>query len=353
MKKKLYFIIAAIVQIIASIYSIIKAEEIIENLLSTLNALPEAMQERVNSLYQNTGSKYIIIISIICIIIDLIIVLIAVRDKLAEKKGLVITLSVITLFTASYSIVELIAIINIIVVATIKNDMIKEKKQIPKVEKEQVNKKKIIMALGLLLIYFSQMIWGDFVPNGVIGILIQVIFYIGMIILSFWVFKDKLINDFNLFKNNFSVYMGYILPRIGIFYIIFIVVSLICMMITKSTANNQNLVEQLPIVLSLPLAIIYAPIVEESLFRGCIRRFISNDKLFIIVSGIVFGLLHTIFAESNIVNLFVLAIPYGVMGSFLAYLYVKTNNMMCNITYHALNNTIAMMISILITGFIM
>ena len=353
MKKKLYFIIAAIVQIIASIYSIIKAEEIIENLLSTLNALPEAMQERVNSLYQNTGSKYIIIISIICIIIDLIIVLIAVRDKLAEKKGLVITLSVITLFTASYSIVELIAIINIIVVATIKNDMIKEKKQIPKVEKEQVNKKKIIMALGLLLIYFSQMIWGDFVPNGVIGILIQVIFYIGMIILSFWVFKDKLINDFNLFKNNFSVYMGYILPRMGIFYIIFIVVSLICMMITKSTANNQNLVEQLPIVLSLPLAIIYAPIVEESLFRGCIRRFISNDKLFIIVSGIVFGLLHTIFAESNIVNLFVLAIPYGVMGSFLAYLYVKTNNMMCNITYHALNNTIAMMISILITGFIM
>ena len=352
MKKKIYFIIASIIQILVSIYSIINAKAISEKLLSTLEMLPEAMQERVNNLYQNAGIKYITILSIVCIIIDLLIILMAARDKLSLKKGVIITLSVITLFTASYSIVELIAIINIIVAATIKNDKINEKKEIPKIKKENVDKKKVLMAVGLLLIYFSQMVWGDFIPTGVIGILIQVVFYILMIILSLWVFKDKLINDFKLFKDNFSVYIGYILPRMGIFYVIFIVVSLICMMITKSTANNQNLVEEIPLVLSLPLAIIYAPIVEESLFRGCIRRFIRNDKVFIIVSGIVFGLLHTIFAESNMLNLIVLAIPYGVMGSFLAYLYVDTNNILSNITYHAINNTVAMMISILVVGLI-
>ena len=352
MKKKIYFIVGAIIQIIASVYSIIKAKEIVQNLLATLNTLPEAIQERVNSLYQNAGNKYIIIMASVCIILDLIIILITTRDKLAEKKGAIIALSIFTIFTASYSIVELIAIINIIVVASIKSDKVKEKKEIPKIEKESVDKKKKIMALGLLLVYFSQVVWGDFIPSGVIGILIQVIFYILMIILSLWVFKDKLINDFKLFKDNFSVYIGFILPRMGIFYIIFIFVSLICMSITNSTANNQNLVEQLPILLSLPLAIIYAPIVEESLFRGCIRRFISNDKIFILISGIVFGLLHTVFAESNLLNLVVLAIPYGVMGSFLAYIYVKTNNMLCNITYHALNNAFAMIISIMITGLI-
>ena len=352
MKKKIYFIIASVTQIIISIYSIINAKAIIENLLSTMEMLPEAMQERVNNLYQNSGSKYIIFLSVVCIIIDLLIIYFAVRDKLAKKKGTIIGLSVITLFTASYTIVELIAIINIIVIASIKNDMVKEKKEIPKIEKEKTDKRQKLMALGLLLIYFSQMIWGNYIPNGVIGILIQVLFYLVMIILSLWVFKDKFKNDFRLFKDNFSVYMGYILPRIGIFYIIFIMVSLICMMITKSTANNQNLVEQLPLLLSLPLAIIYAPIVEESLFRGSLRRFITNDKVFIVVSGIVFGLLHTIFAESNLLNLIILAIPYGVMGSFLAYLYVNTNNMLCNITYHALNNTFAMMISILVAGLV-
>ncbi len=353
MKKKIYFIVAAIIQIIASIYSIIKAKEIVQNLLSALGTLPEAIQERVNSLYQNSGSKYITIISIFCIVLDLLIILIAARDKLAEKKGIVITLSVLTLFTASYRVVELIAIVNVIVMASIKAEKVNEKKEIPKLEKETSDKKKKLMALVLLLVYFSQMIWKSFIPKNVIGILIQVVFYIVMIVLSLWVFKDKFIADFKLFKNNFSVYIGYILPRMAIFYIIFVFVSLICMMITKSTANNQNLVEQLPILLSLPLAIIYAPIVEESLFRGCIRRFISNDKLFIVVSGIIFGLLHTVFAETNMLNLFVLAIPYGVMGSFLAYIYVKTNNMMCNITYHTLNNAFAMMISILIAGIIM
>ena len=352
MKKKLYFIVASFVQILFSIYSIVKAKVIIEKLLESLDMLPEAMQERVNNLYQNVGSKYIIILSIVCIILDLLIIYIALRDKLVQKKGMVITLSIITLFTASYSIVELIAIINVIVMVSIKNEGVKEKKEIPKLEKEEVNAKKILMAFALLLVYFSQTIWGNFIPNGAMGIFIDVLFYILMIVLSVWVFREKLSADFKAFRNNFSVYMGYLLPRIGIFYVIFIVVSLICMTVTKSTANNQNLVEQLPLLLSLPLAIIYAPIVEESLFRGSIRRFIANDKVFIVVSGIIFGLLHTLFAESNILNIIVLAIPYGVMGSFLAYIYVKTNNMMCNIFYHAFNNTFAMIISILVMGLI-
>ena len=104
----------------------------------------------------------------------------------------------------------------------------------------------------------------------------------------------------------------------------------------------------LPIWYSLPLAIIYAPIVEETLFRGCIRRFIKNDKLFIIVSALVFGLLHTAFSEETIYNALVLAIPYATMGGFLAYIYTKTNNMLCNMSFHCFHNTIAMIISILI-----
>ena len=51
------------------------------------------------------------------------------------------------------------------------------------------------------------------------------------------------------------------------------------------TSNNQESIMSLPLWNSIPLAVIYAPIVEESLFRGCIRRFIKDDKIFIIVSA--------------------------------------------------------------------
>ena len=44
MKKKIYFIVAAIIQIIVSVYSIIKAKAISEKLLEAVNMLPEAMQ---------------------------------------------------------------------------------------------------------------------------------------------------------------------------------------------------------------------------------------------------------------------------------------------------------------------
>ena len=349
MKKKYYFIVAAIIQIVASIFTITRAKVINENALTSLDMFPEAIREKVSNLYQNVGEKYIIILSVICILIDLFIIYIAYMDKLGKRKGTVIALSVITLFTASYSIVELIAILNVIVMSSVKKDISNEKKEIPKIEKEKIDKKKFILAILLLLFYFSQIVWKDFIPKGVIGLFITIMFYLLMVIFSILVFKDKFREDFKLFTSNFKAYIGYILPRMAIFYIIFIVISFISIFIAKSTAANQNLVEELPILLSLPLAIIYAPIVEETLFRGCIRRFITNDKVFIVVSGIIFGLLHTIFAETKVLNIFILALPYGFMGSFLAYIYVKTNNIFSNITCHALNNMVAMFFSILVT----
>ena len=349
MKKKYYFIVAAIIQIIASVFTIMQAKMIVEKALTSMEMFPEAIQERVTNLYQNSGEKYIIIISVVCILIDFIIIYFAYMDMLAKKKSAIIVLSIITLFTASYSIVELIAILNVIVISSVKKEMATEKKEIPKIEKEKIDKKKFILAACLLLFFFSQIIWGSFISTEIIGTTITIIFYLMMICFSIVVFKDKFREDFKLFRTNFKEYMNYILPKMAIFYIIFAVVSFIAISITKSTATNQSLLEEMPLLLSLPLAIIYAPIVEETLFRGCIRRFITNDKVFIIVSGIIFGLLHTVFAESDILNMIVLAIPYGVMGCFLAYIYVRTNNMFSNITCHALNNMVAMFFSILVT----
>ena len=100
----------------------------------------------------------------------------------------------------------------------------------------------------------------------------------------------------------------------------------------------------------IPLAVIYAPIVEESLFRGCLRRFFKNDKVFIIISAISFGLLHTIFSEPNLYNAIVMGIPYMAIGGFLAYLYTKTNNMCTNMAFHAFHNAIVMIFVILIKG---
>lgn len=355
MKKKYYFIISGLIQIIASVYAIVDVNTIVSEFVDAAAMYPEGIRERVINLYQNSGSTFIIILSCICILLNMFIIYCSLNNKLLRKKETILGLSIVSLFTANYTISELFAILNIIIIASMKRTNPedypdKDRRNIPTLKMESVTKKKKIMAIVLLIIYFSQIIMLSFIPKN-IGLIVQLIFYVLMIILSIYVFYDILKRDFYEFRNNLGAYLRYIFPKLGIFYLIYIAVSLVILAISKSTAANQNALESLPIWFTIPAAIIYAPIVEEMLFRASIRRFIKNEKIYILVSGVIFGLLHTVFSETSIFNVFIMAIPYGVMGAYLAYIYTKTNNLCTNIFSHAFNNTIAMIISILIMGF--
>ena len=147
MKRKIYFIISAVVQIITSIYAIFSVDRLINAMLQATSMLPQMMQDRINSLFQNSGSLYIIILAIINIFLNILIIYWASSNKLLRKKGKVIACSVASIFTATYSIIELLAIINIIVIACAKRvnreDYPDKKEAMPKLEKEKVDKKKI------------------------------------------------------------------------------------------------------------------------------------------------------------------------------------------------------------------
>ena len=287
MKRKIYFLISSVVQIITSVYAIFSADKLISEMLKQTEIYPEMMQERINGLFQNSGHVFIITLATIAILLNVLIICWACKDKLLQKKGKVIACSVGTFFTAMYPIIELASIINIIVMATAKKvnkegyrDKVEE---LPVIEKEKVDKKKIVLAIILLLVYFSQFLWsGLIVKEGVSKLLVGAVFYIIMIILSLTFFKDLFRENFRAFKNNFKTYFNNLIGTVGKFYVIYFLIAMVTVFLAKvDTSVNQSNVEALPIWYSFPLAVIYAPIVEETLFRGCIRRFIKNDKIFI------------------------------------------------------------------------
>lgn len=353
MNKKVYFILSGVIQIITSIYAIFNANELAKSLTNTVDMFTGKVDGSIDAIIKN-GNVYIIIMALVCILLNVLIICWVSKNKILKKKEKVIACSVGTFFTSTYSIIELLAIINIIVMVCLKRtnpeDYPEKKKALPKVEREAINKKNTITAIILLVIYFSQFIWSNFIPEKEnIKMIVSIVFYILMIILSITFFKDLLKKNFKTFKDNFKAYYQNILPLIGKYYLIYIVVAIIAALLCKEiTSVNQESIMSLPLWYSMPLAIIYAPIVEESLFRGCIRRFIENDKIFIIVSALIFGLLHTIFSEETLYTTLVMSLPYAAMGGFLAYLYTKTNNMFCNMSFHCFHNTIAMIISILL-----
>lgn len=105
----------------------------------------------------------------------------------------------------------------------------------------------------------------------------------------------------------------------------------------------QNIIKQVPIYMVFS-TIIYAPFVEELIFRKSIRDIIDNDYLYIIISGLTFGFVHTL-AGSTLHEL-IYIIPYGALGSCFAIMHVKTKNIYTSMTFHMIHNAIVVFISI-------
>ena len=86
------------------------------------------------------------------------------------------------------------------------------------------------------------------------------------------------------------------------------------------------------ILMSISIAL-FAPFIEEMVFRYSFSTFIKNDTLFIIISSLVFGLLH---------GIGIVTILYVMLGALLALIYLKTKkNVIASTIAHILNNGFA------------
>lgn len=218
----------------------------------------------------------------------------------------------------------------------------------PKMERFKPCVKDIILGIVLVLLYFSSLIWGDYLPDSIkIRFVASITNDIVILLFGILIFFKELKIALKAFKNSFSAYVKYILPRVGIMFVVVIALNVIAMTICKQgNSVNQQTIESLPKWYSIPMAVIWAPVVEELIFRGVLRRIIKNNTLFIIISAIVFGLLHTVL-EATIFNMIIMGIPYAFIGGYLAHIYTKTNNIASNISAHAAYNFIGAMLTLM------
>lgn len=362
MKKKIYFIISAIVQIFASINLIANSNEILEKTMATVkdvySAFPAEFQDRVISMMNNSGIYYVMAPAIICIIVNAIILILAFANKIVKKRGLLIFLSVLCIIFSSSTVATILAITNFIILLSIKKEdkqnIIDEKKKIPEVKQKNYSKKELISAAIIFLVYFSQFIWSDYIPdnNKIMSILVVISFYAIMFMLVFILFGDKLISDFKKLIKNFNAYIEYDLPKYGLMIVSFILVNFICILVTKNgTSVNQETVESLPKLIMFILAVLWAPIVEETVFRGTIRRYINNKIVFVLLSAFIFGFMHAT-GEGSLLKIIFTTLPYATLGGWLAYIYSKTDNLANNIMIHGIWNLFAVIMSFLISTII-
>ena len=100
------------------------------------------------------------------------------------------------------------------------------------------------------------------------------------------------------------------------------------------------------VVIGIIIGFIKASCIQNN--RTIFRVMIAVTAVFaIVVSAFAFGLLHTISAETGLYSILVQSLQYVGMGAVMAYVYTKTNNIGTNMTIHCIQNTVAVILSML------
>lgn len=163
------------------------------------------------------------------------------------------------------------------------------------------------------------------------------------------VYIKELKTDAKDFKKNFKKYVS----KYFIYYvngvILMAILNIIIQLITglKLGGNESTLrdyIHRIPLYMFFSTAI-YAPFVEEMIFRKSIRNLVKNDNLFIVLSGFIFGVLH-ITNFSNIKEI-IMGIPYIVMGIDFALIYSRSKNIFTTMSFHMFHNLLLFLIIIL------
>ncbi len=205
--------------------------------------------------------------------------------------------------------------------------------------------------LGIILLYFivyafSLLIFQN-TQNNIYYTLSSILCDLILIIVFLFIFRKTIISKWDDYKTNYKKYLKetIIFYLIG-FIIMFISLNLITIFykMPSNEAANENLISTYPIY-SIFNILITAPIVEELMTRVILKKHINNKVIYILLSCLIFAFLHIIASllDGNIYELLYL-IPYGSLGCIFSYIYLKTDNIWTNITYHSLHNLISLLI---------
>lgn len=185
------------------------------------------------------------------------------------------------------------------------------------------------------------------------NIILSLFDYICLILIYIFMYRKDLLADLKKFKekSNKTIDIGFKYWTIGLFFMV--ISNLIIMKIFPGSAsNNENTVQlyikTFPIIALISTSIL-GPFIEEIVFRKTFKDMIKKPILFILISGVLFGLMHVI-GQANTISEFIYFIPYSALGIAFASMYEKTDNFFTSCTMHFIHNLLLTLISIIGLG---
>lgn len=186
---------------------------------------------------------------------------------------------------------------------------------------------------------------------GVTGRVIYVTIYEFLtLLIIFMIFNKEIVKDFKIFKQNFKKFFNKYFKYWFLLLFLMITSNIIIQIIYPgSSSGNEDSIRktfELAPFYTFISASLFAPFVEEIIFRMSIRKIFKNKYLFILLSGLIFGGLHLL-GNVNTPYDYLYLLPYCLPGFVLAYVYYKSDNIFTSLGIHFIHNTVLLIIQIL------
>lgn len=214
-----------------------------------------------------------------------------------------------------------------------------------------INKTLILTFLFIFISTLLQVMGINIIPKGVPLTMYNIFsIFISYFIVAFIYYKKekRKINYKKLFgKASVSNVMIGLATGMGIF-ILQQVTYRIFIPTNTTVGSNVQLLQNMPAIFMILIAVIIAPIVEELFFRGFFYEITDNIKtsVYCINSAFWFSLLHLQNLESPLYAIYNLSVVF-MSGFLFAFIYRKTQWIGTNIIAHATANGIAIFLIIL------
>lgn len=226
---------------------------------------------------------------------------------------------------------------------------------------KNINIKELLKGLLIICSYFliSDILATPFLflyKNNIINeATLYILVYLLITLTYIVIYIKDLIKDFNDFKKNYKMILkttiNYWIKGLFIMIVSSYIIELINLPINTNQEANADLLASLPLVEAL-IAVLFAPIYEELIFRKSLFKFTENKHLYAITTGLIFALIHITSSITSPQDLIMLIhlIPYISVGIAFGYAYKKTNNIFGTITVHSIHNAITLIEMIILGG---
>lgn len=170
-----------------------------------------------------------------------------------------------------------------------------------------------------------------------------------MLVISVYLTRDLLGRSINVLAENPGKVFKTIITTLPLMLLgSFVLNYLITTLTGQVEAENQSMIidlyAQAPYLIIIQ-ALLYAPIVEEIMFRGLVFGALSKKSNFIgvLVSSSLFGLVHVLSSvlSGNFADLWFFP-TYALLGFFLNRAYIKSGSIVSSMALHFLNNAIGL-----------